>query len=204
MDKNLSAIIVSRKTGEESWKAKGIQLENKLLDFWKWAYSDLASNTLRGILAEYIVASELGIASNIRHEWDAYDLETKDGVKLEVKSASYLQTWAQSKHSDILFDISPTKGWNASTNEYSDEIKRQADIYIFCLLHHTEKSTLDPLDLDQWKFYLLPTSVLNAKTPYQKKIGLSALLKLQPVQVPFGEIGLAIKKIVSASQSQCS
>ena len=200
MDNNLSAIIVSRKSGEESFRTKGIPLENKLFGFWQWACSDLSSNTMRGVLAEYIVASELGIATNTRREWDAYDLETKDGVKLEIKSASYLQTWAQPKLSEILFDIAPTKGWNTSTNEYSDEIKRQADVYVFCLLHHQEKSTLDPLDLDQWTFYLLSTSVLNAKKPNQKKIGLSALLKLNPVKVSFGEIGLAIKKIISASQ----
>jgi hypothetical protein len=200
MDNNLSAIIVSRKNGDESFKAKEIRLENKVLGFWQWACSDLSSNTMRGILAEYIVASELGIATNTRCEWDAYDLETKDGVKLEIKSASYLQTWAQPKLSEILFDIAPTKGWNANTNKYSSEIKRQADIYVFCLLHHQEKSTLNPLDLDQWTFYLLSTAVLNAKKSNQKKIGLSALLKLNPMQVSFGEIDSAIKKIVSASQ----
>jgi hypothetical protein len=153
---------------------------------------------MRGVLAEYIVACELGITTNTRLEWDAYDLKTKDGVKLEVKSASYLQTWTQSKISAISFDIAPTKGWNASTNEYSSEIKRQADVYVFCLLHHQEKSTLNPLDLDQWTFYLLPASVLNAKIPSQKKIGLSALLKLNPLQVSFGEIEMAIRKIILA------
>jgi hypothetical protein len=199
MGNNLSAIAVSRKTGDESFRAKGKLLENKLLGFWQWACSDLSSNTMRGILAEYIVAYELGIATNTRREWDAYDLTTKDGVKLEIKSASYLQTWAQPKLSKILFDIAPTKGWNASTNEYSSEIKRQADVYVFCLLHHQEKSTLDPLDLDLWTFYLLPTSVLDSNKPNQKTIGLSALLKLNPAQVSFGEISSSIKKIISAS-----
>jgi hypothetical protein len=198
MDKDLKAIVVSRKTGEERFTAKGRQLEHKLFGFWQWACSDLSSNTMRGVLAEYIVACELGITTNTRLEWDAYDLKTKDGVKLEVKSASYLQTWTQSKISAISFDIAPTKGWTASTNEYSSEIKRQADVYVFCLLHHQEKSTLNPLDLDQWTFYLLPASVLNAKIPSQKKIGLSALLKLNPLQVSFGEIEMAIRKIILA------
>ncbi|MCZ2247140.1 MAG: hypothetical protein LC111_00065 [Bacteroidia bacterium] len=200
MDNSLSAITVSRKSGEESFRAKGIPLENKLFGFWQWACSDLSSNIMRGILAEYIVASELEIAINTRREWDAYDLETNDGVKLEIKSASYLQTWVQRKFSEISFDIAPKKVWNASANEYSNEIKRQADVYVFCLLHHKEKSTLDPLDLDQWTFYLLSTSVLNAEIPNQKSICLPALLNLNPVEVSFGEIGLAIKKIVSASQ----
>ena len=198
MDNNLGAIVVSRKTGEENFRAEGKPLDNKLFGFWQWACSDLSSNTMRGILAEYIVASALGIVANTRREWDAYDLVTPDGVKIEIKSAAYLQTWKQSKPSVISFDIAPTKGWDASTNESSSEVKRQADIYVFCLLHHEEKPTLDPLDLDQWTFYLLPTSVLNANKDNQKKISLSSLLKLNPVQASFGEIELAIKKIVSA------
>ena len=153
---------------------------------------------MRGVLAEYIVASALRIATNPRREWDDYDLVMPDGVKLEIKSAAYLQTWKQSKPSTISFNIAPTKGWDASTNESSSEVKRRADIYVFCLLHHKEKPTLDPLDMDQWTFYLLPTSVLNAKKPNQKTISLSSLLKLNPVQASFGEIELAIKKIVSA------
>ena len=30
-----------------------------VLDFWKWAYSDLLDNAQRGILAEYLVANAL-------------------------------------------------------------------------------------------------------------------------------------------------
>lgn len=198
MDTNLGTIFVSRKTGEEQFRAKGKPLDHNLFGFWQWAFSDLSSNTMRGVLAEYIVACALGIASDTRREWDAYDLITNDGVKLEMKSASYLQTWVQSKPSAISFDIAPKKGWNASTNEYSTTIKRQADIYVFCLLHHQDKPTFDPLNLDQWTFYLLSTSVLNAKVPSQKRIGLSALLKLDPVQASFSEIAPAIKKIGTA------
>lgn len=29
-------------------------------DFWQWAYSDLRTNTARGVLAEYLVCSRLG------------------------------------------------------------------------------------------------------------------------------------------------
>ncbi|MCC7118984.1 MAG: hypothetical protein IT310_10705 [Anaerolineales bacterium] len=200
MDHNLGAITVSRKTGEENFRAKGILLGNKLFDFWQWANSDLSSNAIRGILAEYIVASELGLSANLRREWDTYDLLTKDGVKLEIKSAAYLQTWAQVKFSKISFAIGPKKDQDANAKEYSREAKRHADIYIFCLLRHQEKSTLDPLDLDQWTFYILPTSILDAKNEKQKKITLSALLKLNPIQVSFGEISSAIKKIRPASQ----
>ena len=47
-------------------------------------------------LAEYIVAKALGIRDTKRVEWDPYDLEIDD-VKVEVKSAAYVQTWEQAR-----------------------------------------------------------------------------------------------------------
>ena len=73
-------------------------------EFWEWAYDDLLTNTTRGVLAEYIVAKALGIGDTKRVEWDQYDLEI-DGVGVEVKSAAYVQTWEQSKISEIAFSI---------------------------------------------------------------------------------------------------
>jgi hypothetical protein len=32
------------------------------------------------------------------------------------------------------------------------DAKRQADVYVFALLAHEDRTTIDPLDLDQWKF----------------------------------------------------
>ena len=34
--------------------------DKHLLDLWQWAYSDLVSNDIRGVVAEYLVGSALG------------------------------------------------------------------------------------------------------------------------------------------------
>ena len=47
---------------------------------------------------DVIVASDLGCTDGVRQEWDAYDIETPDGIKVEVKSGAYLQSWSQKKH----------------------------------------------------------------------------------------------------------
>ena len=151
---------------------------------------------MRGALAEYIVACDLGIANSTRPGWNAYDLITPDGIKVEVKSAAYLQSWKQSAPSKICFDIRPTYGWDAATNTSGTERKRQADVYVFCLLFHTDKSTLDPLDLSQWEFYALPTRVLNNKMLTQRNISLAALLRLRPIKVEYGSIGITIKEML--------
>jgi hypothetical protein len=192
MENKLDAVILTRKTGREHFVLDNKQTNYTLINFWQWLGSDLTNNAFRGMLAEFIVACDLGLDYGIRTEWDAYDLITKEGIKVEVKSAAYLQSWQQTKLSKIEFSICPTNAWDSDSGIYNSEKKRQADVYVFALLKHLEKLTLNPLDLDQWEFYVLPTIDLNEKIPIQRKIGLNSLIKLKPVQVKFGEINKAI------------
>lgn len=170
-----------------------VKLEFQLKDFWKWAYSDLLSNAARGVLAEYLVKMALGEISAKRVAWDAYDLEIGH-TKIEVKSAAYLQSWKQEKLSTIQFDIAPKKAWDAKTNERSEEIKRHADVYVFCLLHHQDMETVDPMNLDQWTFFVLPTSILDERVPLQKKIGLDPLKSLSAVECNYSELYFTVKQ----------
>lgn len=146
------------------------------------------------MLAEFIVASTIDALRNPREEWDAYDLITKDGLKIEIKSSSYLQSWEQTKLSKIIFGIQPTIVWEDS-NKRSKEAKRQADIYVFCVLAHKDKNTVNPLELTQWDFYILDTDILNKKVPTQKTITLSSLLQLNPIQVKYDGLKKQINSI---------
>ncbi|WP_238406556.1 hypothetical protein [Rhodococcus sp. YH1] len=134
---NLDATPVVPKTGDEPLHESGRLLGQHLRDFWAWAYSDLLGNAMRGVLAEYLVGTALGcVHGRTRLEWDAWDLRTVDGIRLEIKSAAYLQSWRQSAYSRIGFDIRPTTAWYAETNTYSSDRRRQADVYVFCLFAH--------------------------------------------------------------------
>lgn len=173
----LPAIEPKRLTGTEPLLAPdGKQLSN-LLGFWQWAYSDLVINAERGALAEYIVACALGIAHSERIAWDKYDLRSAEGIAIEVKTSGYLQTWRQTSLSKPIFGIQPTHAWDGKTNEYASEKKRQSDIYVFCLHKHTDQETVNPLDISQWTFYLMPTPILNEKFGAQKSVSLASLLK---------------------------
>lgn len=196
---NLESIKVKKKTGYEDLHKNELRFNKKLLDFWSWSSSDILSNSLRGVFSEFIVGMELDCIDNTRIEWDAYDLITKDGIKVEIKSSSYLQSWKQNKLSNITFDIRPTNGWDSDTNEYSSECKRQSDVYVFCLLNHKDKDTVDPLNLEQWRFYVLDTNTINKKLGKQKTIVLNSLLKLDPIEVGYGEISRAIEKVLNIS-----
>ena len=185
----LDAVVVTPKTGNEQFTHQGQpHVDARLRGFWSWACSDLVSNAMRGVLAEYIVGLALGcVDGSTRLEWDAYDL-TSQGWRVEVKSSAYLQSWQQERLSTISFDIKPTEGWDHATNTYVAERKRQADVYVFCVFKHTEKATADPLNLDQWDFYVLSTNRLNDAVGGQKSITLSSLQKHNITKSSFAEL----------------
>lgn len=188
-------IVPTKKSGNELLARQQQGIGCTVLDFWRWGFSDLINNATRGILAEYIVAAALNLTEQVRGLWDAYDLITASGIKVEVKSAAYLQSWYHKQLSTITFSIRPTQNWEASTNEQSIASKRQADIYVFCLLSHQDKATLDPLNLDQWAFYVLPAGILNERCLLQKTIRLAKLLKLSPHKVTYEQMASTIEQL---------
>ncbi len=167
------------KTGEERLVFRQRELPFKLLDFWKWSASDLVSNATRGILAEFIVATATNINLDIpRDEWAAYDLITPDNIKIEVKSSAFIQSWHQEKLSQISFSIKPSLYWDSKTNRHSETKSRYADVYVMCLLFTTDQKIINPLDLDQWKFYVLSVQEVNEYKRSQSSITLKSLEEL--------------------------
>jgi len=163
-------------------------------DFWKWAYSDFMSNALRGVLSEYIIATALNITDKPRIEWDAYDLKTTDGIKIEVKSSAYIQSWPQKKHSVIRFDIGQKKAWYSETNTSLKEAERSADIYVFCIFSSTEKNLANPLDTSQWFFLVCSSDFLNRNFSYQKSVGLATLEQKGLERITYNQLVEAIEK----------
>jgi hypothetical protein len=194
---SLPALVVSALSGSERFHSGGRPLGFDVLAFWRWSSSDLAGNAMRGVLAEYIVAQALRLpTTGVRMEWDACDLRLADGTRVEVKSAAYLQSWSQRSHSSISFDIAPKRGWDATTNVSASVVCRSADVYVFALLAHQDKTTLNPLDVSQWRFYVLPARRLDEACPAQKRIGLRPLERLAPPPVEYGGIREAVEAAV--------
>jgi len=165
---SLAEIKTEQKSGAEKFLMNGIEQSFSLIDFWSWNQSDLIENRTRGILAEYIVKNALDVKNNDRIEWDDYDLITETGLKIEIKSAAYIQTWAQEKFSNISFDISVNK---------RSKSERKSDFYIFCLLDCKKQNQINPQDLDQWTFFLVETTEINNVLNSQSSITLNALRK---------------------------
>lgn len=166
--------------------------DNTLADYWRWAHSNLIDNAERGALAEYIVHVAVGATEPCRVNWDKCDVKSPEGITIEVKASGYIQSWPQERLSAISFSIRPTYGWDSETNTYASDCARQSDVYVFCLLNHREQDTINPLDTAQWSFFVLPTSILNAKAGKQKTIALSGVIKLGAKETDFAGLRNAI------------
>ncbi len=198
MKEELAKLRVLRKQGTERFRNKEVDLGFNLLSFWQWSASDLVSNATRGILAEYIVAQALDIAGNrVRDEWAAFDLVTEDGIKIEVKSAAYVQIWHQERLSTISFRTPQTLAWDADTNIQSKEPRRQADVYVFALLAHKDKSTINPMDVSQWEFFTVRTGVLDSRKRSQHSITLPGLRKICGKSVTYSDLRNAVYNALS-------
>ena len=191
---DLKEIEITKHSGEEKFRDGSNNLDFNLLSFWQWSSSDVVSNATRGILAEYMVGKALGSIKeeDIRDEWGAYDLATQAGVRIEVKSAAYVQSWQQSRLSKISFNVPKTLGWDRETNKLDTKKKRQADVYVFALLFHKDKETVNPLDISQWEFFVLPTKVLDQREQSQHSITLSSLNKITK-SVSFKELRSSVE-----------
>ncbi len=163
----LPSLKCSLKSGQENLTYFGKKTNFRLIDFWRWSMSDILSNSTRGKLAEFIVGTAVGTDfASPRDEWDCFDIKSNNGIKIEVKSAAYIQSWDQKKYSTISFSIKKAKKG------------RSADVYVFCLLKHRVQDTINPLNLEQWSFFVLPTHTINNYKRSQISITLNSLSKL--------------------------
>jgi hypothetical protein len=175
--------------GDEKLINNGEYLPYSLLDFWRWAYSNLLHNMQRGTLAEFIVKSALdshNVPENlsIKPEMSPYDLDGPviqslcRASHIEVKSAAFVQLW-DIKHPDRAnFSIAPAK-LPDKDGDFKDDAPRQrnSDLYVFTVYTATDR-TRNILDLSWWEFYVCPTFILNEKYGEQKTITLKSVQKL--------------------------
>jgi hypothetical protein len=159
-------------------------------DFWAWALGDLRLNSTRGMLAQFLVAKALGDPRLRDDGWGNFDVLTPEGIKVEVKSSGYLQSWTQRRLSRIVFSGLKARSWDAETR-YSAEPEFRADVYVFAVHTCQDPSLYDPLDLDAWIFYVLPASVVRELG--QKTLSLARLSALAPSPVSWSELPDAVQ-----------
>jgi len=203
---NLGPVEVTKKNGQETFHKNGISQGISLIDFWSWSTSDLVLNITRGVVAEFIVAKALNAKEEVRIEWAPYDITTPEGIAVEVKSAAYLQSWKQDKPSTIQFNVERTTPLDDKKGGYQGMTRRAADVYVFALLAEKEdKSKVDPLNLEQWKFYVVPKQTLEMRKRSQQSITLNSLInerdELKMEEADFSQLKKAVENAAAANKS---
>lgn len=188
----------STKSGDESLLFQGKQTGFTISDFWRWGFSDLLDNVLRGTYCEFVVGAALGVdLSTGRTNWSPWDITfpyawedaagRHDIIRVEVKNSSYLQSWNEGKLSKISFGIAPKEITDPVYGAMGEK-KRQSDVYVLCHYKAQDRTTADPLVLDDWDFYVVPTKVLDKVCAGQKSIGLTSLQGLCHIKTDFSGI----------------
>jgi hypothetical protein len=113
------------------------------------------------MLAEFLVAQALGAATRPRIEWDAFDVVTPEGVRVEVKSSAYVQAWAQARPSSIRFGGLNGRTWDQAAG-YSPAATYNAGVYVFALVVARDHNSYDPLDVTQWTYWVLSRRIVEA------------------------------------------
>ena len=155
-----------------------------LVDFWRFKYSNIYD--IQGAIAEFIVAKALGLntASNTEY-WTLWDINYC-GLRIEVKETSYYHPWNKDGKVSSARSFGITKANSRYAESATGELKegeenfyeRQNDIYVFCLNTGNTREESNPLNLDNWLFYVIPTKIINEKCGDHKTISLNRVKKL--------------------------
>lgn len=183
-----------RLTGAEPFDG----VEAAVIDFWRFAMTDLRINNVRGYLAEFLVARAVG-STAARIEWAPWDVTSPTGVRIEVKSSGYLQAWGQSKLSVPRFRVGAAYGWDDAAGAWSTTQIFHADAYVFGLHTAVTHEVYDPLDVSQWQFYVAGREAIE--TQAGASMSLTKLSSIAGRPHPFSELDDAIASAAGPSRA---
>lgn len=179
MDEPIRPSELARLTGDERLG------DTTVLDFWRWALGDLRMNNARGYLVEYLVAQAVGDVSPTRVEWGAYDVESADGTRIEVKATGRLQSWVTKRQSTPNWSfrsVRTSREWSPDVGDYIEITPAdRVHVWVFALHTAIEPALYDPLDLAQWEFRVVPHRTLLNSAQTNARISFFQGLGVDPV-----------------------
>ena len=187
---------MNRYDGSEKIIIKDNDTILSIKDFWSWAYSDLYNTVNRGKFGEFIVASATGAenANNLTDiNFNAFDLLYKGKYRIEVKTSAMIKSNRMPIPS---FSIAKASLADENGNYIDGAPKqRNSDIYVFCVFKADDEEQ-DPLDLDNWEFYVVATKTIDEMLGDQKTVRFTRLLELPVIKCKYYGIQNTIDKLI--------
>jgi hypothetical protein len=159
-------------------------------DFWRWACSDLRDNTTRGMLGEFLVAKAVGDQRPLRIGWDNFDVVAPDGTTIEVKCSAYLQSWAQKRHSELVFSRLTAREFDYARNEWSVDARVRADVFVFAVQTQRDPAAYDVLDISHWEFWVASARTIREQAV--KTVGIGWVRQHATGPLPYAGLADAI------------
>ena len=182
-------------TGQEQFILDGNPAGFSVLDFWAFQHSNIWD--VQEEIAEFIVAKALGqdMPYN-KNGWTLWDMNYRE-KRIEVKETGYYHSWRTDGKVSLQRTFGITKAYSLYKNRHS-EFKRQNDIYIFCLILGETKEASNPLVLENWRFWVIPTSTINSLCGDNKTISLGRVKTItnQENGVGYGELRHEVDRVI--------
>ena len=182
-------------SGQEQFTLEGNSAGFSVLDFWVFQHSNIWD--VQEEIAEFIVAKALGqdMPYN-KNGWTLWDMNYR-GKRIEVKETGYYHSWRK----DGKISQQRTFGITKAYSRYKDntsEFKRQNDIYVFCLILGETKEASNPLVLDNWRFWVVPTATINRLCGDNKTISLGRVKTITGLKegLRYGELREAVDQMI--------
>ena len=178
-------------SGSESFTISNQPVGFSVIDFWRFQFSNIWD--IQDQIAEFIVAYALGQTEPYnKNGWTLWDINYK-GRRVEVKETAYYHSW----RSDGKVSKRRTFSINKAHSNYkvrTSESKRQNDIYVFCLNTGETREESNPLVLENWRFWVVPTENINRVCGNNKSITLGRLQKLTGLMngIGYDELRVAV------------
>lgn len=180
--------------GDEKFVLNNKELKFGILDFWKSKHSNIFN--MQSEIAEFLVEKALGIdkAQNTDY-WTLWDISYRN-YRIEVKETGYYHLWNENSKISFKRSFGITKA-NSSyeSEETENKFERQNDIYVFCLNTGNTKETSNPMNVNNWEFYIVSTAIINEQCGDNKHISLGRVRKIAK-QVKYEEIKKYIDMII--------
>ncbi|HAS8250502.1 TPA: hypothetical protein I7673_21730 [Vibrio vulnificus] len=198
--------FLSNKSGVEVIQDENENPITNLLEFWRWSYSNIMYNTIRGDLAEFIVFKALENELDTkfystRRDGDVCDFQFGKGIFVEVKSAAYIQAWEQKEFSPIEFDIRERGDYDFETGKPNNSVKKRwANVYVFALLKEQNREHVDPTQLSQWEFWVANTADITQIRGSKQKLSYSMLADVKAKKSTFETLASDVKACFARSK----
>ncbi len=182
-------------SGQEQFTLGGNSIGFSVLDYWRFQHSNIWASQEE--IAEFIVAKALGQEQPYnKNGWTLWDMNYQ-GKRIEVKETGYYHSWRIDGKVSKQRTFSITQAYSVYKNRSSGS-NRQNDVYVFCLNTGDTQETSNPLALENWRFWVVPTSTINRLCGDNKTISLGRVKRIAGLKegLVYDELREAVGKVI--------